>query len=290
MIEYKLSPKALVMTSGSSKGTQEKYFEDGYWYKKNCTGYEGLSEELASNILKHSNITNFVKYERCTVNGKQGCRSKNFLQPNEMFLSFERLHLMQKGLRLNDVIRSYSSIEDRIFYTIDFIKQSTNFDPSSYLGNILAFDAFTLNQDRHFNNLGIIINQETEEVKECPIFDNGDCFLSNFIKFPPLDSVEECLEKCVAMPFSANAYAQAKILPFSLKLDYSAIEKMLQEIKPCRATEVVWHQMDVYRSIIPDISKNRQLSLQEQMDIVQKEAEAINFQKEPSMKSIFLER
>ena len=41
--EYVLSPQALVMVQGSSKGTQPKYYEKGYWYKVNNLGYEGFS-------------------------------------------------------------------------------------------------------------------------------------------------------------------------------------------------------------------------------------------------------
>ena len=78
------------MTSGSSKGTQKKYYDNGYWYKENLTGSEGFAEELASEILKCSNLSNFVEYKQCKVNNRSGCRSKNFLQPDEMFLSFER--------------------------------------------------------------------------------------------------------------------------------------------------------------------------------------------------------
>lgn len=265
MTDYRLSPRALVLTSGSSKGTQKKYFDGTYWYKENRTGQEGLAENLASEVLKCSNLTNFVEYDLYKVNGRPGCRSKNFLKENEMFLSFERLHVMQTGMYMNDAILGKNSIEERMLYVIDFIKSCTGFDPSEYLGNILMFDALILNQDRHFNNLGVIINQNTEEVRECPIFDNGDSFLSNFTKFPPLDSIEECLNKCVSLPFSANAYMQAKILPHSLKLDYDALEKRLESFTKCRATEVLRRQIELYRGIIPEISKERKLSLQEQI-------------------------
>lgn len=265
MVEYTLSPKALVMTSGSSKGTQKKYFDGTYWYKENRSGYEGLAEKLASDVLKCSNLTNFVEYDICKVNGRPGCRSKNFLKEDEMFLSFERLHVMHTGIHMNDVVFRKSSVEDRISYVVDFIKDCTGFDPSKYLGNILMFDALTLNQDRHFNNLGIIINQSTEEVRECPIFDNGDSFLSNFSKFPPMDSLEECFKRCVAMPFSANAYAQAKALPSSLQLDYNALERRVDSLVQSRATDVLRHQMDRYRKVIPEISKERTPSLQEQI-------------------------
>lgn len=33
MLDYRLSPEALVMVQGSSRGTQPKYYDKGYWYK-----------------------------------------------------------------------------------------------------------------------------------------------------------------------------------------------------------------------------------------------------------------
>ena len=252
MIDYILSPEAMVLTSGSSKGTQAKYYDNGYWYKENRNGYEGLAEELATKLLKCSNLNNFAEYERCLVNGKNGCRSKNFLKENEHLLSFERLHMMNTGMHFVDAIRTYNTPEERIKYTIEFMKECTGFDVSSYLGNILMFDAVILNQDRHFNNLCIIMNQKTGEVSECPIFDNGDSLLSNFGKFPPMEDLQENLNHCVSLPFSANAFLQANILSSTLKFDYNAIKKMLEEEKECRAIEVLRHQIQQYRSIIPE--------------------------------------
>ena len=40
---------------GSTLGTQEKTYENGFWYKQDQKGYEGLAEELASRILSVSN-------------------------------------------------------------------------------------------------------------------------------------------------------------------------------------------------------------------------------------------
>ncbi len=48
MEEIKLSPEAMRYTLGSSKGTQIKYYENGWWYKKNMLGYEGRAEEMVS--------------------------------------------------------------------------------------------------------------------------------------------------------------------------------------------------------------------------------------------------
>ena len=36
----------IVMQEGTSEGTQIKYKKDGYWYKKDSRGNEGLTEYL----------------------------------------------------------------------------------------------------------------------------------------------------------------------------------------------------------------------------------------------------
>lgn len=50
----------MVLTNGSTKGAQPKYYKDGFWYKQNMFGYEGLSEHLASVVLKNSNAKNML--------------------------------------------------------------------------------------------------------------------------------------------------------------------------------------------------------------------------------------
>ena len=84
MKDYKLSAEALVMIQGSSAGTQPKYYDNGYWYKTNNAGYEGLSEYLVSLLLSCSSIKEYVVYEECLVNGRKGCRSKSFLGKDEI--------------------------------------------------------------------------------------------------------------------------------------------------------------------------------------------------------------
>ena len=40
----------------SSKGNQEKWREDGRWYKLDQFGYEGLAETVVSRMLQYGNI------------------------------------------------------------------------------------------------------------------------------------------------------------------------------------------------------------------------------------------
>lgn len=183
MRDYRLSPAALIMVQGSSKGTQPQYYEDGYWYKVNNVGYEGLAERLASMILRHSNIKNYVEYEQCTINGRPGCRSKSFIRGNESFISFQRLYELYTGENLQNDIRLIAEPRDRIKYVIDFIFDHTGLDCSEYLSQILTLDMLILNTDRHFNNLGIVVDAETEICSTAPIFDNGNSFLSDWERF-----------------------------------------------------------------------------------------------------------
>ena len=68
----------------SSKGNQLKWEQDGVWYKADNLGYEGLSEYMVSNLLKHSSLDDdeFVIYEPEEILYKtvsyNGCRSKDF--------------------------------------------------------------------------------------------------------------------------------------------------------------------------------------------------------------------
>lgn len=252
MNNYILSPLAMVKTIGSSKGSQPKFLDNGYWYKKNFKGYEGKAEYLVSKILECSNLSNYVKYEECLINGAQGCRSADFTKDGEMFMSLEKMHEQYLGTSLADKIAAFSNVEDRVNYTIDFVFQFTALDVSTYFGNTLMLDALTLNSDRHTNNLGVIVNINTGEFREAPIFDNGDSLMSNFILFPPDKEYEENIRNYISFPFSINPLEQIKYLPVTLKLDYNKINNLLTEETPCRAVEVLQKQICVYQKMIPE--------------------------------------
>lgn len=250
MTDFRLSGRALVMTAGSSKGTQPKYYENGWWYKQNVNGYEGESEYLASLVLSCSDTSDYVTYEKCTINGRPGCRSRSFLGKDEAFFSFERLHMMAAGTHLEDAVRQYSDCSGRIAYVRDFLIDESGHDCSGYLSRILTLDALTLNCDRHFNNLGVIINAETGRWRDAPIFDNGDAFLSNYARFHA-DTLEKNLENVYARPFSSNHIRQALDAGTGLALDYGKLYSLLENEPDSRALEVLYRQLETCRDIIP---------------------------------------
>lgn len=253
MNNYILSPQAMVKTIGSSKGSQPKFLDKGYWYKKNFKGYEGKAEYLASKLLECSNQNHFVRYEECEINGCMGCRSKDFTDEGEIFLSLEKMHEQCIGISLADKLSRFTEVEERIQYTLDFVYQYTHLDISEYLGNILMLDAIILNSDRHTNNLGVIVNVNSGDFRKAPIFDNGDSLFSNYNIFPPDKEFEENLQNYISYPFSINPMMQTKYLPVTLELDYKTMNKVLDDEAPCRAVDVLKRQLVRLRDVVPDM-------------------------------------
>lgn len=260
--EYVLSPQALVMVQGSSKGTQPKYYEKGYWYKVNNLGYEGYSEYLVSKVLECSNVDSYVKYEQCTINGRAGCRSKSFIRENESFLSFQRLYDLLTGESLQERIRLISEVADRIGFVRKFVLENTGWDSSMYLSQILALDMLTLNTDRHFNNLGLIVDASTGVYKAVPIFDNGNSLLSDWDRFDE-ETVEENLEKVYGQPFSASLEMQAREAGIGLMIDYEKLQTVLEKEPVSRGVKVLKYQLKRYHNVIPDYKMQQENELEQ---------------------------
>lgn len=252
MINYVLSPEAMVMVSGSSIGTQKKYYENGYWYKQNRFGYEGTSEYLASLVLSCSNIEEYVLYEKCQVNGQAGCRSASFLKAGEAYISLQRLYDSYTGGQLSEQIRLLGTVEERINFVVSYVRKVTELEIKEQLGKLLSFDMLILNPDRHFNNIGIIADVKNGRYRNAPVFDNGNALLSNYGEFPFDEPMESQIEKVVGQPFSANLEKQAWALGYGLKINYRELKSLLSSEPDSRALTVLKFQLDRYEGILKD--------------------------------------
>ncbi len=252
--DYNLSPEAMIMVSGSSIGTQKKYYAKGYWYKQNRIGYEGIAEYLASKVLFCSNVQEFVVYERCKINGIDGCRSANFLSEKESFISLQRLYDTYHGGQLSERIRVLDSIKDRIDFVTDFVFHTTGLDIKEQIGKIATFDMLILNTDRHFNNIGIVADALHDRYKNAPVFDNGNALLSNMGECPLDIAMEDNINKVVGQPFAANLERQAMELGYGLKVNYAELQKILQKEPDSRALETLQFQLKKYESLLKDDS------------------------------------
>ncbi len=236
MSSYEMSTADMVSTMGSSKGTQIKFYKDGYWYKIDETGREGLAEFLVSKVLGCSNVPseNYVSYEMCEIelNGKvyNGCRSESFLKDNEQYISYDKLYSMYHNQELGGIISLKPDPAARIGFVADFIQSKTGLDIHDYISATLSLDMFTVNPDRHFNNLGVIVNTAEGTYRNPPIFDNGAALLTNISKFPPGINIMETCQTIVGRPFAASLEYQAVCAGLNLEIDFGKLKKELKSI------------------------------------------------------------
>ena len=248
----------------SSKGDQPKWLIKNQYYKADHMGYESLSEYLVSELIKNSNITNFVEYTPVTIkyNGKEliGCESKNFLKKGEELFTFERLHRAYTGKELYKTVWQMNDVKNRIVYTIDFIEKVTDLkNVGEYLTAISEIDMLFLNEDRHFNNLSVIRNQKNE-FRLSPIFDNGLSFLSDTrIDYPLGIDIYQAISKIKAKPFSTDFDTQTDILEqlygtqLTICTDKNHIRNLINDLTEfypadiiSRVTTIVLEQMRRY--------------------------------------------
>lgn len=203
MFDVEIDPKYIVTDSGTSDGTQIKYYHDGYWYKLDRYGGESNAERIAYLIEKNStmDISEYVEYELGLVNGINACRSRSFLYENESFITFYRLYFNMYGKNIAEIL-AHMEPEERADFIVKFLKDSTGLDVRRYLANTFIIDRIVLNEDRHYNNLGIIASDSGYRV--APVFDNGKSLLVGNISCTRFDTLEEKVKKVVARPFSGS--------------------------------------------------------------------------------------
>lgn len=193
----------------SSKGNQEKWFENGRWYKLDQFGYEGLAETVISTLLEYSNIEqetpfSFTRYqmERMNVHGRErtGCSSENFLQPGQSLVTLSHLFKRQEQEPLRDILTRLPSDKRRIAYVAQATAEFTGLEAfPQYLTLLFEVDALFVNDDRHLNNIAVL---ERDGIYDyCPVFDNGAGLLSN-VQISRMDMEPKALiSKLTASPF-----------------------------------------------------------------------------------------
>ncbi len=246
--EYKKSPPH------SDIDGQTKYFKDGYWYLENGRGYEGVAQNLCSDLLSFTSCDDYVAYEVCQINGNPGCRCIDFLYDDkDKYISFESAHLDSCGDSLSEIMKQYEDAAAKINYTIDFIRDYSGLDCTDYLKTVLSLDMLVLNIDRNFHNLGLIKNGR--HFRFAPIFDHGAALLSILQLFPTDLTLEENLKLAIAGPFSEDFEEQAKVLGTNLSIDYSGLSAYLESLPASRARDVLQAQIDRYHDFFPEMQK-----------------------------------
>lgn len=237
MIE--LFEKDIIKTENkSSKGNQLKWRKGDYWYKADYTGYEGLSEVIASRMLEKSSLSRdeYVYYYTEEIQYKsgthRGCRSSNFLDNGQQLITLERLYNNFCGKSLYRSIFSLENYEDRFAFLCSQVERITgikNF--AGYMNKILTIDAITLNEDRHLHNIAVILNEDGK-YETCPIFDQGAGFLADTTMEYPMNQdvyslIDSVKSKTICDDFDEQLDISERLS--GNRLDFHFTKKNLQE-------------------------------------------------------------
>lgn len=119
------------------------------------SGLEPYSEYYASQVAKTMEL-HYVEYGLSKWKGKLCSTCELFTSLDKSFIPISRL-VKTGGI---EAVRSYYQSLGENFYQ-EFI-------------DMLVFDAVILNEDRHFGNFGLLIDNQTNKIiAPAPIFDNG---------------------------------------------------------------------------------------------------------------------
>ena len=250
-----------VVAATSSKGNQEKWYdkETNAWYKLDRIGFEALSEAVASEILrKYSNIETelgyqIVPYHIDSVDVHKAKRnasiSPNFLKEGQSIQTAYHILKRVLGSDYQKVLADEKTIPNRlkkIVDTIETISGLQNF--GQYLTLLFEVDALIANEDRHLNNIAII--EENGTYQYCPLFDNGEGFMLDNVKYPFDVETKGLMKHLRAKPFQCRfgtlLSAARELYGTQLKITCTA-----DEISEVIEAYLEWYQ-PMFRSFLKD--------------------------------------
>ena len=247
MFDEQIDKNYIIHLEGSSEGAQRKYFKENYWYKEDKAGHEGQVEFLVSNFLTFTSLDKeeYILYENGSINKKAGCRSKNFLNDGESFVTLYRLYYSEFGKNLASVSAHMPTMDERIEHTIQFIKDLAGIDITDYLRKTFTLDMITLNEDRHFNNLGLL--EKDSHFRQVPIFDNGNSLLTTNVSVNWHFPVEDNVKRVIARPFSGSHEKMFTYFGKGFDVDWDNFISWLHTQEDSKEKEVFLYQANFYK-------------------------------------------
>lgn len=252
----------------SSKGNQLKWkTSDGKWYKADYLGYEGLSEYVASEMMKKSTlaIDEYVEYRLVQIKYKSqiynGCVSEEITsEPGSRLITLERLFKNRFGKGLNKGIYSIGDHEERIKYLVNSVESCTRIrDFGKYINKMFTIDCLLLNEDRHTHNIAVICDSKNE-YRLCPIFDNGAGLISDTrIEYPMTEDVYKLMDsvksKTICDDFEEQMFLSEKLYGENIRFqfEHKDLDKLLESAdiysdkERQRVYDIVSEQMRKYK-------------------------------------------
>lgn len=190
----------------SSKGNQEKYYDcNTKEYIKSQFEYQGkywkdyMVEYLSYIVGSQINSKATVLKQDIVVlsNGLYGCKSKDFALDSQ-YIPFSRFGDYKEIARMRDKsYKVFKSILDA--YTKLNINEE---DVIDYLSTIIILDFLLCNEDRHFNNFGLLLDNNGKYILP-PVFDCGLGLFEHDIQYQN-KSLIEAKQLLDCKPFDRN--------------------------------------------------------------------------------------
>ena len=259
----------------NSKGNQLKFKKDGIWYKADGveTGSEGLSETVVSNILSCSNCSCYTEYKEEEISYENkvylGCKSQNFINDScETLVTSNRIAIQfyEKGLK--SLLRLQGT-KNKIEAFVGYMSKATGIDEVALgvaLTEMLEIDAYTLNNDRHFNNIAFIYNEKSKAYSLAPIFDNGAAFMTSDPSYQDKAYVDTIEARPFSRDFNKQKEAAEELFGKQLKITLSDFNLIMpiQSIYPIEekiaVMDIIKTQSKKYYGDIVDIADEELLS------------------------------
>lgn len=263
--EIEISRNDKLVYTATSKGNQPKYYKNGYWYKLDFLGYEGLAEVICSRFAKAINYPyDIVEYNPCIIiteyGDKVGCSSYNFCNSNNLEIAIPKLLKSNYNIDVVNELSKLSSTKERIKYVVDKVSNLNGLkDYGKYLTSMLEFDRLVLNEDRHLNNLTVFYKPVSLEYCYAPLFDNGASLLSDTKEDYPLGiRLSDAVKIIKSKPFNKNfdkqvnvceeLFGKQLVLPDTINVEVSDLVNYynISEINRCKA--IIDRQLRFYYS------------------------------------------
>ena len=168
------------------------------------------------------------------------------IDEEEELVTFYRLYYNEVGKDLSKVIANMNTMEERIEYVIRFIDQSCGLNIHAYLSKVLTLDMICLNEDRHLNNLALIMRGN--EFYPAPIFDNGVSLLTANQSVNWNFSIEENVKRVIARPFCGSHEKMVKYLGSGFSIDTKSALSWLETEPDSIERNVLRYQIDRYNN------------------------------------------
>lgn len=256
----------------SSKGNQLKWSTEGYWYKADYTGYEGLAEYVVSRLIEKSSLgddeialysTEQIKYKHRILNG---AKSKDFLAEGWQIITLSRLYQTKYNRDFTRDVWHISDEKSRLEFLVDQIIKITSLDDFGiYMNKILTIDALFLNEDRHLHNIGVLLGPNGE-FDYCPIFDHGAALLADTTIDYPLDVdiytlIDEVRAKTITPGFSTALDVSEELFGENIKFYFTHkdVENLISNINTYeprilkRVETVIFEQRRKYKYLFSSI-------------------------------------